>query len=499
MDERNEDILLDLLQGLVLDEVRTDAPVLLGWIEELIVDPSAVRCLQQRVIEKEAEAAARLQHPRDFGDRTVDVADVFEHQTRNNGVETGVRERKLRGSGTSKGCTATVVRHAHTVPRWIDADDVGAQLRRQPADLSIATTDIEHTRGAGQLLSRERKDLFLILGVRAIGEPIDPPACVRLPTCTHSGSVRSNIECGMDFAMWSMYDHPWDEALERAKWAEAHNYHAFWYADHLMPFTEDGATDPGDAQECWTVLAAIGAVVPRLRLVSMVSPVSIHHPVLLAKRAVTADHISGGRAVLGIGAGWQINEHDGYGFELLEPGPRVKRFAEAIEVIHRLVRGERVTFEGTYYSLKDAPLGPGPVNGTLPLLVGTGSPLMLRLTARFADEWNTWGDLDEVGVRTKRFLTACEKEGRDPATLRRSAQAYVFYVRNAEERAKAEKAAVADRTIIGSAAEVVDQLGRYEELGVDEFAIGDFNFGETREERTEGFNRFHADVLTQLL
>ncbi len=303
----------------------------------------------------------------------------------------------------------------------------------------------------------------------------------------------------MDFAMWTMYDRPWNEAIEDAKWAEAHGYNAFWYADHLMPYTEDGATDPGDAHECWSVLSAIGASVPRLRLVSMVSPVSIHHPVLLAKRAVTTDHISGGRAVLGIGAGWQVNEHSGYGFDLLEPGPRVKRFAEAIEIINRLMKGERVTFDGTYFQMKDAPLGPGPVNGTLPILVGTGSPMMLRLTARFAQEWNTWGDLEEVGVRTKRFLTACEKEGRDPKTLRRSAQAFVFYVRNAEERAKAEKEVNPGRTIIGGAAEIVDQLGRYAELGVDEFAIGGHNFGESREEHVDGLNRLHADILTQLL
>ena len=303
----------------------------------------------------------------------------------------------------------------------------------------------------------------------------------------------------MDFAMWTMYDRSWDEALERARWAEAVGYHSYWYADHLMPFTEDGTTDPGDALECWTVLAAIGATVPRLRLVSMVSPVSIHHPVLLAKRAVTVDHIAGGRAVLGLGAGWQVNEHAAYGWDLLEPGPRVKRFAEAIEIIHRLLHGERVTFEGSYYSLTDAPLGPGPLNGTLPILVGTGSPLMLRLTARYADEWNTWGHPDEVAIRTKRFLAACEAEGRDPASLRRSAQANIYYVRTADERAKAEKEATTDRSIIGGAAELVEQIGRYVDMGIDEFAIGDYTFGETRAQRTETYAAFHADVLTQLL
>ena len=305
----------------------------------------------------------------------------------------------------------------------------------------------------------------------------------------------------MDFATWTMFDRTWDGALQRAQWAEAAGFRSFWYADHLMPTTKDGSTDPGDMLECWTVLAAIGASVPRLRLVSMVSPVSIHHPVLLAKRAVTTDQISGGRAVLGIGAGWQVNEHAGYGFELLEPGPRVKRFAEAIEIIHRLLRGEPLTFDGTYYSMKDAPLSPHPVNDSLPILVGTGSPLMLRLTARFADEWNTWGDPDEVAVRTQRFLKACDLEGRDPASLRRSAQANIYYVRTAQERAKAEQQAspIPNRTLIGGAAELVEQLGRYRDLGVDEFAIGDYTFGETTEERTDKYAAFHADILTQLL
>lgn len=302
----------------------------------------------------------------------------------------------------------------------------------------------------------------------------------------------------MDFAIWIMYDRPWNEVLQRAKWAEEHGFHSFWYADHLMPFTEDGSTDPGDAHECWTVLAGIGAAVPRLRLVSMVSPVSIHHPVLLAKRAVTTDHISGGRAVLGVGAGWQVNEHAGYGWELLEAGPRVDRFAEAIEIIHRLFKGEQVTFDGTYYSLDHAPLGPGPVNAVLPILVGTGSPRMLRLTARFADEWNTWGDPEENARRLTRFQAACEKEGRNPASLRRSGQANIFYVRTAEERAKAEKEASAGRTLIGGAAELVEQIGRYTELGLDEFAIGDYTFGETTQERTDMYDAFYADVLSQL-
>ncbi|HQZ35409.1 MAG TPA: LLM class flavin-dependent oxidoreductase [Ilumatobacteraceae bacterium] len=300
----------------------------------------------------------------------------------------------------------------------------------------------------------------------------------------------------MQFSVWPSYDRSWNETLALAQWAEASGFQSFWYADHLMSQVEDG--DSGDAHECWTVLAAIGALVPRVRLVSMVSPVTIHHPVVLAKRATTVDHISGGRAVLGLGAGWMVEEHAAYGFELPEPGPRVTRFAEAIEIVNRLFREDSVNFHGSRYELTDAPFGPKPVNGTLPLLVGTGSPRMLRLTARWAQEWNTWGDPAEVGRRTERFRTACDAVGRDPGSLHRSAQAMIFYAPTAAARAAMEPHVVADRSLIGGTQELIDQLAQYVELGVDEFAIPDFTLGDTPEARRETYEALHADVLSAL-
>ena len=297
----------------------------------------------------------------------------------------------------------------------------------------------------------------------------------------------------MQFSVWPSYDRSWNETLSLATWAERSGFQSLWYADHLMSSADDGET--GDAHECWTVLAAIGALVPRVRLVSMVSPVTIHHPVLLAKRATTTDHISGGRAVLGLGAGWMVEEHSAYGFSLPEPGPRVSRFAEAIEIVHRLFREDSVNFHGSSYQLTDAPLAPKPVNGSLPLLVGTGSPRMLGLTARWADEWNTWGDPAEVRQRSALFLTACESVGRDPSTLHRSAQAMVFYTPTAAARAALEPHVVADRSLIGGAQELIDQLAEYVEMGVDEFAIADFTLGDTPEQRRDTYEALHADVL----
>jgi alkanesulfonate monooxygenase SsuD/methylene tetrahydromethanopterin reductase-like flavin-dependent oxidoreductase (luciferase family) len=218
--------------------------------------------------------------------------------------------------------------------------------------------------------------------------------------------------------------------------------------------------------------------------------VSIHHPVLLAKRAITTDHVSGGRAVLGLGAGWQENEHSSFGFSLLDAGPRVTRFAEAIEIIHRLRTDDSVTFHGAHYRLTDAPCSPKPV-GSLPLVVGTASPRMLRLTARFADEWNTWGAPDENRRRTELFLRACDAEGRDPSTVRRSAQALVYM-------GDPDAAAPPERTIAGSDQQIIHELSRYVESGVDEFAFLDDPLGDTREQRFDAIAHIREAIIPHI-
>ncbi len=300
----------------------------------------------------------------------------------------------------------------------------------------------------------------------------------------------------MRFSIWPSYERPWDEVLERARFVHDNRWHALWYADHFMPQTDDDVASAEPALECWTVLAGVATAVPTIRLTSMVSPVTIHHPVVLAKRAVTVDHLSAGRAVLGIGAGWQVNEHRAYGFELPAPGERVTRFAEAIEVIHRLFNEPRVTFEGSRYQLHDAPFEPKPVQSPLPILVGTGSPRMMRLTARWADEWNTWGDPMLVAERTAAFGIACSSVERDPATVRRSTQALVFITDSDAAKSAVSQFAPPGRSIVGSPAELIDIVGKYHDLGVDELAIPDFTLGASRAERSDAFARFHAEIAS---
>jgi alkanesulfonate monooxygenase SsuD/methylene tetrahydromethanopterin reductase-like flavin-dependent oxidoreductase (luciferase family) len=266
-----------------------------------------------------------------------------------------------------------------------------------------------------------------------------------------------------------------------------------------MSQTPDDSSGDEAALDCWTVLAAIAVAVPRLRLTSMVSPLTIHHPVVLAKRVVTVDQISNGRAVFGLGAGWQVNEHRGYGFDLPEPGERVTHFIEAVRVIRELLDNERANFAGRWYTLTDAAFEPKPVQSPLPILVGTKSPRMLRTVARYADAWNTWGVPSLVATVTERFTAACATEGRDPASIRRSAQAMVFMTDSDAQRDKLLAKVDNDRAIIGSPTEIIDVLGQYAQAGLDEFALPDFNLGKSETQRRESVERFHEEVVSVIL
>jgi alkanesulfonate monooxygenase SsuD/methylene tetrahydromethanopterin reductase-like flavin-dependent oxidoreductase (luciferase family) len=298
------------------------------------------------------------------------------------------------------------------------------------------------------------------------------------------------------FSIWPSYERPWAEVADLAAFVEAAGWHGFWYADHFMPDTDDNSSSDGDTFECWSVLAALAAVTSRVRLTSMVSPVTIHHPVILAKRAVTVDHISGGRVTLGLGAGWQVNEHAAYGFELPAVGERVTRFAEALQVVHALLHTEgRSTTSGSHYPLTDAPFSPAAVQRPLPILVGTGSPRMMRLTARYAQQWNTWGDPAQLAERTALFTAACEAVDRDPASVWRSSQAMIFLTDSDSATDKLRALAPAGRSLVGQPSELIDLIGTYVDAGVDEFAIPDFTLGGNREQRRATLERINDEVL----
>ncbi len=292
--------------------------------------------------------------------------------------------------------------------------------------------------------------------------------------------------------------HAPSEALDSARWAERKGWYGFWYADHYMPNTDSEEIKAGDIHECWAVLPAAAAVTSRIRIGSLVAPTSIHHPAVLANRATTIDHISNGRFVLGIGAGWQINEHKAYGIELEAPGKRVTRFEEAIQIIRSLHTNARTDFDGECYTIIDATADPKPIQSPLPILVGTGGDRMLRITARHAHEWNTWGLPAVAANRMTAFRSACESVGRDFGDLWTSVQSLVSLTDSDAETKAVMEGPMGARSIAGSASELVDLLGAYSETGFHEFIIPDFNLAGDAAARTASLDRLNEEVLSQL-
>ncbi len=298
----------------------------------------------------------------------------------------------------------------------------------------------------------------------------------------------------MKFSVWPNMNRPFAEVKTLALMLERDGWDGLWYADHYMPNTPDDQPLAGDVLECFSVLAGLAASVPRIRLGSLVAPTTVHHPAVLANRAATIDNISNGRFILGLGAGWQVNEHKAYGIDLFEPKERVARFGEAIEIISRLLSEDRVNFSGQHFTITDAPCEPKPVQKPLPLLVGSGSPRMLKFTACFAQEWNTWGTPTTTPEVMARLNQACEAEGRDPQTIHKTTQALVYIVKDSADVDAVRAKTPAGRSLVGTTAQLTEMIGQYRELGFNEFCLPDFTLGKTFAERTEAIQQFFSEV-----
>lgn len=288
----------------------------------------------------------------------------------------------------------------------------------------------------------------------------------------------------MRFSLWPTTSQSWDDLLEVAQFAAEAGFEGLWVADHFMPPT---APADGPLLECWSTLAGLATTVPRLRLGSLVTGNTYRHPAVLANMAATVDHLSGGRVVLGLGAGWQENEHLAYGIDFSDVPGRLARLAEACAVIRSLLDEPRASFEGRYYKLRDAPMAPKPVQSRLPLLVGgSGEKVTLRIAARWADEWNTWGTPEVIAAKCAVLDRHCAALGRDPGEIHRSAQVVV----NLEGTGAPFSRLPHVEVTVG---ELQDLLGAYAAAGVGEFILPDWNLG-TGAKRREVLERFLVEV-----
>ena len=213
----------------------------------------------------------------------------------------------------------------------------------------------------------------------------------------------------------------WPEYLAMATAAEQVGFDSIWLGDHLLYAPEDGRPERGP-WEVWTMLAALAAATERVTLGPLVACTAFHTPGLLAKMAATVDDVSGGRLVLGLGAGWNEREFSAFG---LPYDRRVSRFAESFEIVHGLLAGERVSMDGSFSHVDDLVLLPPPAR-RIPIMIGSNGPRMLSLTLPHADSWNTWFDdygnsPDGFAALNQRISEAAEQAGRDPAQIERSA------------------------------------------------------------------------------
>jgi probable F420-dependent oxidoreductase len=255
----------------------------------------------------------------------------------------------------------------------------------------------------------------------------------------------------------------WPEYVAMARAAEEVGFDSVWIGDHML-YRGDGRPERGP-WDAWTLLAGLAAVTERVALGPLVACTAFRRAAALARTAAAVDELSGGRVVLGLGAGWNEPEFRAFGIPF---DRRVERFAEALEIVRRLLAGERVTFSGAYESAEDAVLLPPPAR-RVPLMVGATGPRMLAASLAHVDAWNTWFDVYGNTIEGFARLNATVDEaaratGRDPADVERSACALVVLDRAAGERPIPEGVAAVE----GSAEEIAAHLRGLAEAGADE-------------------------------
>lgn len=290
----------------------------------------------------------------------------------------------------------------------------------------------------------------------------------------------------------------WDKWQRIARTVEDAGFAGLYRSDHFTnpngPYT--------DSLEAWTSLMWLAGHTERIEFGTLVSPVSFREPVMLARQALMIDELSGGRLQFGVGAGWQEREHTSFGYDLLDTRQRMDRFAEALEVMTRLLRSdEPVTWEGQFYQLHDALLLPRPTHRNKPPIVigGNGPQRTLPLTARFADEWNgvflPAAKFAELNARLDELI---QQHGRELQSVRRSLMTNIRFGRDDAEVQRRlrgqERAEMQERGIVvGTANEVVAQLGALADAGVQRVMLQWLDLDDT-----DGIEALATAVLGQV-
>jgi alkanesulfonate monooxygenase SsuD/methylene tetrahydromethanopterin reductase-like flavin-dependent oxidoreductase (luciferase family) len=257
----------------------------------------------------------------------------------------------------------------------------------------------------------------------------------------------------------------WRELRAIALTAERVGFDSVWVGDHLLYRSGNGVRGPWEA---WSVMAALAAATDRVQIGPLVAATSFHSPPMLAKKAATVDEISGGRFILGLGAGWNRTEYDAFGFPF---DHRASRFEEAFTIIRTLLREGAAHFSGDYYTALDCELVPRPRPGGPPLMVGSQGPRVLRATLPHVDMWNGWhawfgNNPNGLKQMMERIDAICVEVGRNPSEVSRTA-AIMVQAPGGEGRIYGDTEHAGSAPIAGSPEEIADALDGFAMPGLD--------------------------------
>lgn len=266
----------------------------------------------------------------------------------------------------------------------------------------------------------------------------------------------------------------WDDYVASMVHAEQLGYDSLWTPDHVLPTVPGGNSD-GDILEAMMCLAAVAEATSRATLGLLVSPITLRNPAVLTKMVTTLDHISSGRAILGVGAGWAVEEHRQYGVMFGDGfGERLRWLREALPVMRGMLEGTRPSASGPRYSMVDTLNNPAPVQSHLPIMIaGSGPKVTLRLVAEYGDMCNMIGPPEFVADRERTLVAHCTAIGRDPSEIERTIAFRQPVIRDSEDEATAIAAEISARhgieppflDMAGTADTLTEQLAPYVAIG----------------------------------
>ncbi len=270
-----------------------------------------------------------------------------------------------------------------------------------------------------------------------------------------------------------------------------HGWHGIWSMDHFMA-PNDSHENP--VSESFTSLSALSALIPEIKIGTMVTGNTYRHPGVLAKMAVNIDHISEGRFTLGIGCGWQEIEHNSFGIPFPSVPERVKMLDESAQILSELLSGKKTNFSGNYYQFDDAKLSPAPFQSKIPLLIGGGGEkVTLRTVAQYADAWNIWARPNFFKKKLDVLEEHCSKINRDSSTIHKTVAINILF---SDDKNLVDAKSKDSWSLVGGNIDQVSQtIGEFNDIGVDEVIIAAYDKNTYKSQPLDDLDIFADEII----